>query len=188
MLDKQRFDGAFGLWSSRDEAEPWLSAYALEFLTRARARQHAVPDTPYLAGLTWLRHHAIDGGTTPTDLAARAYALHVLALAGQLTPAPARYFHDAFIDQLPTPLARAQLAAALRPAALEGRRCRDACSVGVERDDGVRAVRLLARGQFGASAVTRRWENRGQSGRLGGRTGRHRGRDGQCERAQREHG
>ena len=53
---------------------------------------------------------------------------------------------------------------------------------------GERAVRLLARGQFGASAVTRRWENRGQSGRLGGRTGRHRGRDGQCERAQREHG
>jgi len=113
VLDKQRFDGAFGLWSSRDEAEPWLTAYALEFLTRARARHHAVPDAPYLAGLTWLREHAINGGTTPEDLAARAYALHVLALAGQLTPAPARYFHDAFLDRLPTPLARAQLAAAL---------------------------------------------------------------------------
>ena len=36
VLDRQRFDGGFGLWSASEEAEPWLSAYATEFLLRAR--------------------------------------------------------------------------------------------------------------------------------------------------------
>jgi uncharacterized protein YfaS (alpha-2-macroglobulin family) len=26
--------GGFGLWSSTSEAQPWLSAYAMDFLTR----------------------------------------------------------------------------------------------------------------------------------------------------------
>jgi uncharacterized protein YfaS (alpha-2-macroglobulin family) len=113
VLDKQRYDGAFGLWSSDNEKEPWLTAYAMEFLTRARSLKHPVPDTPYLAGLTWLRRYAIDGGSDSDDLAARAYAFYTLALAGVLTPGPVRYFHDAFIGHLPTPLAKGQIGAAL---------------------------------------------------------------------------
>ncbi len=113
VLDKQRFDGAFGVWSANGEAAPWLTAYAMEFLTRARALKYAVPETPYLAGLTWLRAHAIDGGSDKAGLVSRAYALNTLALAGVLTPGPVRYFADAFGDQLPTPLARGQLGAAL---------------------------------------------------------------------------
>ena len=34
VLDRQRFDGAFGLWSSTDDAQPWLTAYATDFLLR----------------------------------------------------------------------------------------------------------------------------------------------------------
>ncbi|MBI1208335.1 MAG: alpha-2-macroglobulin family protein [Azospirillum sp.] len=113
VLDKQRYDGAFSLWSSRGEEAPWLTAYAMEFLTRARGGHYAVPDAPYLNGLTWLRQFAIDGGTDPAGLAGRAYALDVLSMAGALTAGPIRYFNDAFLDQLPTPLARAQVAAAL---------------------------------------------------------------------------
>ena len=113
VLDKQRYDGAFGLWSAHNEAAPWLTAYAMEFLTRARALHHPVPETPYLAGLTWLRQHAIDGGSEKAELASRAYALYVLSLAGVLTPGPIRYFHDAFVNQLPTALASGQVGAAL---------------------------------------------------------------------------
>lgn len=113
VLDKQRFDGAFGLWSGRGPEEPWLTAYALEFLTRARGKGHAVPAAPFEAGLRWLHRHAVDGGSEPQDLASRAYALHVLALAGVATPGSIRYFQDTFRDRLPTPLARAQIAAAL---------------------------------------------------------------------------
>ena len=113
ILDKQRYDGAFGLWSAHGDAHPWLTAYAMEFLTRARALKHPVPETPYLAGLTWLREHAIEGGSDPAAQASRAYALYTLALANTLTPGPARYFADAFLDHLPSPLAKGQLGAAL---------------------------------------------------------------------------
>ena len=131
-LDKQRYDGAFGLWSARDETDAWLTAYAVEFLARARAKGHAVPEKPMADALAWLRQHAIDGGRGEAQLASRAYALHVLALSGVLTPGPARYFHDAFLDQLPTPLAKGQLGAAL--ARLGDReRAESAFSAAVER-------------------------------------------------------
>ncbi len=113
VLDKQRFDGSFGLWSANNQSENWLTAYAMEFLTRARAAKHPVPDAPYLAGLTWLRQHAIEGGVEPGDLASRAYALYTLAEAGVLTAGPVRYFADAFTAKLPTPLAKGQVGAAL---------------------------------------------------------------------------
>ena len=113
ILDKQRYDGGFGLWSANNEAAPWLTAYALEFLTRARAAKHPVPDAPYLAGLNWLRQHAIEGGTGAGALASRAYALYTLAEAGMLTAGPLRYFADAFTTTLPTPLAKGQIGAAL---------------------------------------------------------------------------
>ncbi len=113
VLDMQRYDGAFGVWSGYDAEAPWLTAYALEFLTRARQAGHTVPAAPYTAGLAWLRAHAVDGGRSDEELASRAYALHVLALAEVATPGVLRYFVDAFADRLPTPLARGQLAAAL---------------------------------------------------------------------------
>ena len=34
LLDRQRYDGAFSLWSSGGEADPWVSAYAAEVLLR----------------------------------------------------------------------------------------------------------------------------------------------------------
>ncbi len=121
LLDLQRFDGAFGLWSARDEAEPWLTAYAMEFLTRVRAGGNTVPDEPYAAGLHWLANLAIAGETTPEDLATRAYAHYVLALAGVARPGSLRYFADTFTAKLPTPLAKAQIGGAL---ALVGDRTR----------------------------------------------------------------
>ena len=113
VLDKQRYDGAFGAWSAYGEESAWLTAYATEFLARVRAAGRPVAEGPYRAALDWLRRHAVDGGTEKEELVSRAYAVHVLALAGVATPGPARYLHDALLAKLPTPLARAQLAAAL---------------------------------------------------------------------------
>ena len=121
VLDKQRYDGGFGLWTSEDDAEPWLSAYATEFLLRAKAAGVSVPQAAL--------DHAIQfqvaglGGDLgkPEQLAEQAYRLYVLALAGQPRMAQARVL-AAQLTELPTPLARAQLGAALargndRPAA-----------------------------------------------------------------------
>jgi alpha-2-macroglobulin len=112
VLDRQRFDGSFGLWSSGDEAEPWLTAYAADFLLRARDAGAAVPPTAIDAALQWLAGKASEQDTGPTRGAAQVYAAYVLARAGK-APAGAIRVLQTRADQLPTPLARAQLAAAL---------------------------------------------------------------------------
>ncbi|PWB29755.1 hypothetical protein DCO48_21655 [Pseudomonas sp. SDI] len=43
LLGMQRYNGSFGLWSSDDEEEYWLTAYVTDFLLRAREQGYAVP-------------------------------------------------------------------------------------------------------------------------------------------------
>ena len=113
VLDRQRFDGGFGLWSANSEPEPWLSAYAMDFLLRARTAGVTVPDAAIADGLKFLREAANnDPGSEPEAMSAQAYRLYVLARAGQGMPGAARVLAEA-VDKLPTPLAKAQLGAAL---------------------------------------------------------------------------
>lgn len=120
VLDKQRYDGGFGLWSASGEAEPWLSAYATEFLLRARKAGAAVPDGAVRDALKFAVDATEGGGGTPQGWAAQAYNLYVLALAGQPRAGANRILAEA-ADRLPTPLARAQLGAALALANDRGR-------------------------------------------------------------------
>ncbi len=112
VLDRQRYDGAFGLWSSTDDAQPWLTAYATDFLLRARDAGAAVPPSAITDALSWLTTEVATPPQNPTDEAAQAYALYVLALAGQAPAGAIRVAAEA-IGTEPTPLARAQIAAAL---------------------------------------------------------------------------
>lgn len=114
ILEMQRSDGSFALWDYYGDARPWLTAYALDFMTRARAHDIAVPDFAYRRGLAWLKRHGEnrrDDG--PDALTSRAYALYVLAEAGVGEIGATRYMHDAVGLDLPTPLAMAQVGAAL---------------------------------------------------------------------------
>jgi uncharacterized protein YfaS (alpha-2-macroglobulin family) len=112
VLDRQRYDGAFGLWSSTDEAQPWLTAYATDFLLRAREAGAAVPPTTISQALGWLANEVASPPQSPADQAAQAYALYVLSLAGQ-APAGAIRVAASSVGDEPTPLAGAQIAAAL---------------------------------------------------------------------------
>jgi uncharacterized protein YfaS (alpha-2-macroglobulin family) len=112
VLDRQRYDGAFGLWSSTGDAQPWLTAYATDFLLRARDAGAAVPPSAITGALGWLTTEVATPPQSPADEAAQAYALYVLALAGQAPAGAIRVAADA-IGHEPTPLARAQIAAAL---------------------------------------------------------------------------
>jgi uncharacterized protein YfaS (alpha-2-macroglobulin family) len=112
VLDHQRYDGAFALWSASGEAEPWLTAYAMEFLLRARASGAAVPEAAIADGLKALGEAAEQDSDAPPALAAQAYRLYVLGFAGHGRPGAARVLAEA-TDKLPTPLAKAQLGAAL---------------------------------------------------------------------------
>jgi hypothetical protein len=113
LLTRQGSDGSFGLWSAGGD-DIWLDAYVTDFLTRARERKFAVPDGAFNLALDRLRNSAADltdpnknGGN---DL---AYALYILARNGLAPIGDLRYLADAKIDALTTPIARAQVAAAL---------------------------------------------------------------------------
>ncbi|HLJ04920.1 MAG TPA: alpha-2-macroglobulin family protein, partial [Acetobacteraceae bacterium] len=112
VLDRQRFDGGFGLWSASEEAEPWLSVYATDFLLRARQAGAAIPDQALIDAKKFIAGAADEPGDKPDDMAAQAYRLYVLALAGQGRPGAARVMAER-INTLPTPLAKAQIGAAL---------------------------------------------------------------------------
>ena len=110
--DRQRYDGAFGLWSSNGDAEPWLTAYATEMLLRARQAGAPVPQPMLDQALGWLSNEVATPPSDPSDYAAQAYALYVLSLAGK-APAGAVRVAAQGLGSEPTPLARAQIAASL---------------------------------------------------------------------------
>ncbi|MEO9191294.1 MAG: MG2 domain-containing protein, partial [Acetobacteraceae bacterium] len=119
VLDHQRYDGAFGLWSANGEAEPWLTAYAIEFLLRARQAGAVVPPTSLASALNWLTGEIAHPPESKDGFAAQSYAVYVLTLAGQ-APAGAIRVMASAEDALPTPLARAQIAASLARLAQAG--------------------------------------------------------------------
>lgn len=112
VLDRQRFDGGFGLWSANADAEPWLSAYAMDLLLRAKVAGVTVPEAALADGLKYLADAADRSGEEPAAMAAQAYRLYVLAQAGQGRAGAVRVLAEN-IAQMPTPLSRAQLGAAL---------------------------------------------------------------------------
>lgn len=121
VLDKQRYDGSFGLWSANDSPEPWLTAYAAEMLLRARRAGATVPEPALAATLRYLAESTEDLPRRPWQRAAQAYALYALALAGQPRPGAMRVLADQGAALLPSPLSRAQLGAALLLAGDRGR-------------------------------------------------------------------
>ena len=122
LLTRQDSTGAFGLWGVGGGDDVWLDSYVTDFLTRARERKFAVPETAFRLALDRLLN--VVGATTDpskNDGSDLAYALYVLARNGAAPIGDLRYLADAKLDALKTPIAKAQVAAAL---ALAGDRTR----------------------------------------------------------------
>src|SRR5207237_71235 len=102
-----------GLWSSGGN-DVWLDAYVTDFLTRAKERGLAVPDTAFKLALERLRNF-VNNAENPSKNGGRnlAYALYVLARNGAAPIGDLRYFADTKLDDFATTIAKAQLAAAL---------------------------------------------------------------------------
>jgi uncharacterized protein YfaS (alpha-2-macroglobulin family) len=111
VLDRQRYDGRFGFWSAEGNVHQWASLYAVEALLRARAAGATVPDGALEDALKGVEDGLDSGYQGAEALAAQAYRVHVLALAGRNRLGAARRLAEA-VEALPTPLAKAQLAAA----------------------------------------------------------------------------
>lgn len=133
VLNRQGADGTFGLWREGDGyATPWLGAYATDFVFRAKQAGYSVPDEALnraygalrtiASGNAW-RVYGYDtdvyegpySADTQQQMMYRssAYALYVLAKAGQADISRLRYLHDREMDNIASPLARAHIGAGL---------------------------------------------------------------------------
>jgi uncharacterized protein YfaS (alpha-2-macroglobulin family) len=123
LLAKQNSNGSFGLWGPFSDTTLWLDAYVTEFLLRAKDKGYAVPELALSMALDNLSNQlsaTSDFSEGGEDI---AYALYDLALAGKAAIGDLRYYLEAKLDAFSTPLAKAQLGAAL---ALYGDRTRAA--------------------------------------------------------------
>ena len=113
LLARQDSNGSFGLWSVGGN-DPWLDAYVTDFLTRARERGFDVPATAYTLAVDRLRNY-VATAPDPNKNGGRelAYALYVLARNGAAPIGDLRYIADVKISEVATPIAKAQIAAAL---------------------------------------------------------------------------
>jgi hypothetical protein len=113
LLARQGGNGSFGLWSAGGD-DVWLDSYVTDFLTRARERGFVVSDIAFKLALDRLRNFV---GSTQNDSADGgrnvAYALYVLARNGLAPIGDLRYYADTKLDTFATPIAKAQIAAAL---------------------------------------------------------------------------
>src|SRR5690606_1694352 len=108
----QDSSGAFGTWGPSG-GDMWLTSYVTEFLTRAREQGFSVKPQAFELALDRLQNfvnYAQDFEHGGED---RAYALYVLARNGRAPIGEVRYYADTRLDRFATPLAKAQLAAAL---------------------------------------------------------------------------
>lgn len=116
ILTRQTANGSFGLWGAYS-GDPWLDAYVTDFLSRAQAEGHAVKPLALRTAIDNLRNRVnyapdFDASTNGggEDL---AYALMVLAREGAANMGDLRYYADVKGEDFATPLASAQLGAAL---------------------------------------------------------------------------
>ncbi len=121
ILSKQTSAGSFGLWGPSSYTDFWLDAYVTDFLLRAQAEGYEIPELAMTMALDNLANqlsYASDFSNGGEDI---AYALYDLAKAGRAAIGDLRYYFEARLDAFGSPLAKAQLGAAL---ALYGDRTR----------------------------------------------------------------
>lgn len=114
LLSRQMSLGAFGLWGADESDDLWLSAFVTDFLLRAREKGIVVPEQALTDAVDYIRNRV---GNAPdveegegSDI---AYALYTLARAGRAPTGDLKYLSDTKITAFGTPLARAQIGAAL---------------------------------------------------------------------------
>ncbi len=112
VLSYQASVGSFGLWGP-DSGDLWLDSYVTDFLTRAREQKYEVPDLAFAQALENLQN-ALSYDVNVKDQGDQiAYALYVLARNKKAAISDLRYYADTMINDFPTPLAKAHIAAAL---------------------------------------------------------------------------
>ncbi|HET6388324.1 alpha-2-macroglobulin [Hyphomicrobium sp.] len=112
VFEMQDSTGAFGVWGP-STADLWLTAYVTDFLTRAKEAKYDVPREGFNRALDKLQNFIAYASDFEKGGEDRAYALYVLARNGRAPIGDLRYYADERIARFSTPLAKAQVGAAL---------------------------------------------------------------------------
>ena len=112
VFEMQDGSGAFGLWGP-DHAELWLTAYVTDFLTRAKEQNYTVNPHAFGQALDKLQNYVAYAKDVDAGADTRAYAMYVLARNARAPIGELRYYADTKLDSFVSPLAKAQIGAAL---------------------------------------------------------------------------
>src|SRR6185295_12460137 len=112
VLEMQDSSGAFGIWGPSD-GDMWLTSYVTDFLTRAKEAGYTVRQQAFNQALDRLANFISYAQDFEQGGEGRAYALYVLARNSRAPIGELRYYVDTKLDSFSTPLAQAQLGAAL---------------------------------------------------------------------------
>jgi len=112
VLEMQDASGAFGAWGPTS-TNMWLTSFVTDFLTRAREAGYHVREPAFTQALDRLQNFIAYAQDFETGGEDRAYALYVLARNARAPIGELRYYVDTRLERFSTPLAKAQLGAAL---------------------------------------------------------------------------
>lgn len=147
VLSFQSSSGSFGLWSP-GYGDLWLDAYVSDFLTRAREQGYDVPEQAVVQALSNLQNGLSHDSNVKDRGNEIAYSLYVLARNRKAAINDLRYYADTALADFPTPLAKAQIAAAL---SLYGDAARSRSIFGASLEMASRATNVsFARADYGS--------------------------------------
>ena len=112
VFEMQDGSGAFGVWGPSD-VDLWLTGYVTDFLTRAKEQGFSGQPAGLQSGARPAANFIAYAEDFQKGGEDRAYALYVLARNGRAPIGDLRYYADTRIDRFSTPLAQAQIGAAL---------------------------------------------------------------------------
>ncbi|MGV3550569.1 alpha-2-macroglobulin family protein [Rhizobium sp.] len=148
VLAYQSSSGSFGLWSP-GSGDMWLDAYVTDFLTRAREQKFDVPEQALVTALDNLENQLGYDNNVAVRGNEMAYALYVLARNRRAAISDLRYYGDTMLNEFPTELAKAHIAASL---ALYGDRERsERIFASVANMSGMLVNVSLARSDYGSA-------------------------------------
>ncbi|SME98791.1 hypothetical protein SAMN02982989_0504 [Xaviernesmea oryzae] len=112
VLSYQSSAGSFGLWAPGG-GDLWLDSYVTDFFSRAREQGYEVPEQALVQALESLQNSLSYTNNVKDQGNEIAYALYVLARNRKAAISDLRYYADTALNDFPTPLAKAHIAAAL---------------------------------------------------------------------------
>jgi uncharacterized protein YfaS (alpha-2-macroglobulin family) len=152
VLSFQSSAGSFGLWGPGGAGgDLWLDAYVTDFLSRAREQGYTVPEQALVQALESLQNSLSFTNNVKDQGNEIAYALYVLARNRKAAISDLRYYADTMLNDFPTPLAKAHLAAAMALYG-DGQRSRNIFAASLQMSQNALVQKVsLARSDYGSS-------------------------------------